>query len=84
MEKDIVAQGVELMLYGMGTVVVFLALLVLVTLAMSTLINRFFPEPQLPVPTIGGRRTATAPDQGELIAAITAAVHQHRSKKDQA
>ena len=45
MQGDIVAQGVELMLYGMGTVVLFLAALVLVTTGMSGFITRFFPEP---------------------------------------
>ena len=47
MQGDIVAQGVELMLYGMGTVVIFLALLILATTAMSQLVERFFPEPEL-------------------------------------
>ena len=45
MQQDIVGQGVELMLYGMGTVVVFLAALVVATTAMSRVVTRFFPEP---------------------------------------
>jgi len=32
------------MLYGMGTVFVFLSLLVVATWAMSTVINRWFPD----------------------------------------
>ena len=49
MQGDIVSQGLELMLYGMGTVVVFLALLVVATTGMSRLIGRYFPEPEAPV-----------------------------------
>lgn len=44
MQGDIIALGVELMLHGMGTVVVFLALLVLVTTLMSSFITRHLPE----------------------------------------
>jgi oxaloacetate decarboxylase (Na+ extruding) subunit gamma len=72
-------QGLELMLYGMGTVVVFLALLVLATSAMSRLINRYFPEPA-PAPA------ARAPDRGveqdpQLLAAISVAIHKYRSRR---
>ena len=49
MQGDLVAQGVALMLYGMGTVVLFLALLVAATTAMSRVVTRFFPEPDEPL-----------------------------------
>ena len=84
MTDDIVAQGVELMLFGMGTVVIFLALLVVITTVMSRVVNRYFPEPLAPVtnpaPGSPASRPAGAID-GEVVAAITAAVSQHRSKK---
>ena len=81
MQQDIVAQGLELMLFGMGTVVVFLALLVVATNAMSAFVGRYFPEPQ-PAPAAGGKPAvgAGAPDP-EVVAAITAAIHQHRNRK---
>ncbi|TDG13498.1 oxaloacetate decarboxylase [Seongchinamella unica] len=81
MQQDIVAQGVELMLFGMGTVVVFLALLVVATNAMSAFVSRYFPETQ-PAPVAGSKPSAAAasPD-AEVVAAITAAVHQHRKRK---
>lgn len=86
MENDIVAQGLELMLYGMGTVVVFLGLLIVVTGAMSTLITRFFPEPQAPVlvPSIGSKGGPAAPADGEVVAVISAAIAQHRNRKNKA
>ena len=81
MQSDIVAQGIQLMLYGMGTVVVFLSLLILATNAMSAVITRFFPQPELPVVTARERRPATAAaaelDPG-VVAVISAAIHQHR------
>ena len=72
------------MLYGMGTVVVFLALLVVATMAMSVFVTRYFPEPQASASADSARRAsaaAAATEQGEIVAAITAAIHQHRSKK---
>jgi oxaloacetate decarboxylase gamma subunit len=84
MQGDIVAQGVELMLYGMGTVVLFLAALVLATIGMSGFITRYFPQPEPPPVTARERSTGKAA-AGELdpgiIAVITAAIHQHRDNQ---
>lgn len=77
MQQDIVAQGVELMLFGMGTVVVFLALLVVATTAMSAFVGRYFPETQ----KISSGTGKPAAADGEVVAAITAAIHQHRRRK---
>lgn len=65
------------MLYGMGTVFVFLTLLVICTMLMSAVVNRFLPEEA---------ETALAgiTDAGALspktIAIIQAAIHAHRAK----
>ena len=83
MQGDIIDQGVELMLYGMGTVVVFLSLLILVTILMSWFIARFFPEPELTaVNPVAPVPPAQAADQSRLVAVITAAIHRHRANKD--
>ena len=81
MQGDIVAQGVELMLYGMGTVVLFLALLVVAMTLMSRLMTRFFPE-AAPVEARPALRQAAAPGgtDPQLVAVISAAIKQHRSK----
>ena len=61
------------MLFGMGTVVVFLTLLVFVTSAMSALVQRFLPPPAaLP---------AADTDDSRLLAVISAAIHKHRADK---
>jgi oxaloacetate decarboxylase gamma subunit len=82
MQGDIIAQGMELMLYGMGTVFVFLGLLVLATTGMSGMITRYFPQPEPPPVTARTRGQANAAP-GELdpgvVAVITAAIHQHRN-----
>lgn len=52
------------MLYGMGTVFVFLIVLVGATALMTRLVLRWAPEPNKEDPT--------------LVAAITAAVHRYR------
>lgn len=44
MEAGLISQGLDLMLYGMGTVFVFLTVLVGSTTLMSALVSRFFPE----------------------------------------
>ena len=82
MQESLMQQGVELMLYGMGTVFVFLTLLVILTTAMSALLSRFV-KPELAVarrsagPDAGA---AVATDDKQLIAAISAAIHKHRSR----
>lgn len=80
MQAGIFDQGLELMLYGMGTVVVFLALLVLATTLMSRIVGRYFPEPE---PEPAGSRPpapAAAADDPQLVAVISAAVHRYRSR----
>ena len=81
MQADIVGQGVELMLYGMGTVVVFLAALILATTAMSRVVNRFFPEPlaeeSAPAPRSAAPQAAADP---QLVAVISAAIAEHRAR----
>jgi len=83
MQADIVAQGVELMLYGMGTVVVFLTLLVVATTVMSRLMTRYFPDPAAPAvatrPAVSEQRRAPAVAP-QVVAAISAAIHQHRRR----
>lgn len=81
MQNDLVTQGLELMVFGMGTVVVFLALLVVTTGLMSHLVNRFFPEPELfVVDTVEPSVEGEIPED-TLVAVITAAITQHRRSR---
>jgi len=65
MNSGLLANGIMLMLVGMGTVFVFLTLLVLATTLMSRLVMTFHPQP-------------TATGEAEEIAAIAAAIVLHR------
>jgi len=79
MSQTILEQGVNLMLYGMGTVAVFLALLVLATVVMSRLV-RLFPEAAPPLE----ERSIAAPAQGpdvRIRRVITLVLQQHRKKQ---
>lgn len=87
--SDLISEGSSLMLFGMGFVFLFLTLLVLVTSLMSKIIDRYFQDP-VPSGAPGPNRTSinnqpvSSNDQGELVAAISAAIQMHRTKKAQA
>ena len=68
MQYTLIDEGLSLMLAGMGTVFVFLTVLVISTTLMSRLIIRL----QSPSDTVG-------PSDDE-VAAISAAIAQHRHK----
>ncbi|WP_246246938.1 OadG family protein [Candidatus Methylobacter favarea] len=71
------SSGIEIMVAGMGIVFLFLAMLVVSINIMSSLVHRYFPDPTLLSPV--ARDIKSTSDQS-LIAAITVAVHQYRSK----
>jgi len=79
MQNDLMQQGIELMLYGMGTVFTFLALLIVATTLMSAVITRFFKPEPLPIKPISGPVAANNDEQ--LIAVIGAAIHKYRSSR---
>ena len=77
METSLIEQGSSLMLYGMGVVFVFLALLVLMIFVMSSVIRRFFPEPEASA-AVGVGATAHAGVDEQLKKVVQAAIDQHR------
>ena len=70
--SPLVSEGLNLALYGMGTVFVFLTLLVLATMLMSWLVAPKETEAVVALPA----NSAGA----SKMAAITAAIHQHRNR----
>lgn len=73
--SDLILQGVQLMLIGMGMVFVFLSILVVVTSLMQKLLLQQDIED-----TIAGN--GSHPNDEE-VAAISIAIHQFRNKKSQ-
>lgn len=83
MTESIMSQGLTLMLFGMGAVFVFLALLVAVTSAMSGVVVRFFPEAAEPTPAVKAQPAngASAPPvDATTLQILQAAIDQHRGK----
>jgi oxaloacetate decarboxylase gamma subunit len=82
MQESLLSQGLDLMVYGMGSVFVFLALLILVTTVISKLVVRFFPETPAPVKAMKStiRKPADAVDPRTL-QVIRAAIQQHRARR---
>ena len=78
MQENLLGQGVELMLFGMATVVAFLTLLVLATSLMSLLIKRFFPSPS----SGAGQPLDEGLSETARLGIISAAIHRHRSKTE--
>ena len=80
--SELLAEGLFLMLFGMGTVAVFLTILVLTTKGMSAFLMRFGfadTEPQgvAPHPVASSN---SDPQNEEVVAVITAAIQQFRSR----
>jgi oxaloacetate decarboxylase (Na+ extruding) subunit gamma len=72
---DQIKGGIELMFAGMGIVFLFLIMLVFAINIMSAFVQRFFPDTTPEMLTLSGGVDKST------IAAITAAVHQYRSKR---
>ncbi len=74
MDSQLISQGLDLMLYGMGTVFIFLTVLVAITTIMSATVNKIAPE------QIEDAEIKAPPTQVEtrIVKAIQAAINQHR------
>jgi oxaloacetate decarboxylase gamma subunit len=74
---QLLSEALTLMILGMGTVFLFLVMLVYLTATMSLLVRKFAPvQPS-------GQKPSGAAVQSEdptLLAVITAAIHAHRQK----
>ncbi len=71
MQNELFSEGLTLMLAGMGTVFVFLTALVIAMTIMSRLVARFIPS---------SVAVHAAQSNDDEIAAIAAAIAQHRRK----
>ena len=85
MDSTLISQGLDLMLYGMGTVFTFLTLLVGVTTLMSKIVNGLIIEqPEIPASTLStgaGNVIAPAAVEPRIAKVSQAAIDQRRSKK---
>ena len=79
---DVLNEGFNLMLFGMGFVFTFLTLLVIATTFMSKMVLKFAPE-EAPKPAAPAPAPAQAGglDDQTLVAVISAAIKEHRSNQ---
>ena len=73
METNLILEGFKFMGLGMGTVFLFLIVMIGAMNLMSSIIHKFFPEPQANTETPVAKQ-----DNKKIIAAITAAIAHHR------
>ena len=81
-EATLLEQGVDMMLYGMGSVFVFLFALVLAISLMSSLIAKFFPEPQSAEPVVEAGNQLLAPVDTLTLRIIQTAIDLHRKRPE--
>ncbi|MBS7663135.1 OadG family protein [Pseudomonas lalucatii] len=80
--SQLLLEGVELMLFGMGFVFVFLVLLILSIRLMAHLLGRFSaPAPQRAAVAPAAPKALEQAPSPDVLAAIQAAIHQHRARR---
>lgn len=85
--NGLLEDGLGLMVLGMGFVFLFLIVLIYATECMSVLIRRFFPDVPERIQASSGKQPDSKQVEGphstidsKVVAAISAAIHQHRNK----
>ena len=83
MQDNLIDQGFNPMLFGMGTVFVFLTVLVFATTLMSKLVSRF-ATPQVEPEAVGPNATIDTQEDAQIspqiMTAIKSAIDQHRKR----
>ena len=74
----LIEQGLDLMLYGMGTVFVFLTVLVIATVSMSAIIKRWLPDEEIDIPASVKGHAAV---DDRIVSIIQAAIAKHRCRR---
>lgn len=79
MQSSLTQQGIELMLYGMGTVVTFLIVLIFATSFMTSLLGRYFKQD--PIETKKISVTSNVANEDTLTKVIKKAIEQYRTDR---
>lgn len=80
MQSTLFEQALDLLVFGMGTVFVFLALLVVAINLMSRFMETFFPDAIVPEAHAPRSKPGNDTVDATTLAVIQAAIHQHRAK----
>jgi oxaloacetate decarboxylase gamma subunit len=76
MDTNLVVEGIKFMVLGMGSVFLFLIVMIFSMNIMSILIHKFFPEPKPAILDMENK----VQDNRKVVAAITAAIAHHRQR----
>lgn len=79
--SQLLLEGVEIMLFGMVAVFLFLVLLIGCIRLMSHLTARFVSEPAAEPTQVQARMAPTAEVDADTLAAIKAAIQLHRARR---
>lgn len=79
--SQLLLEGVELMLFGLGFVFLFLIMLVGAIRVMSRLIELFAPHTPVPVAAPSSAKPAIQQPDADVLAAIQSAINQHRARR---
>ncbi|WP_062066572.1 OadG family protein [Cellvibrio sp. OA-2007] len=82
MQPTLFEQALDLLVFGMGTVFVFLAILVIAINLMSRFVGTFFPEAIVPEATRAPAKPVTGELDNTTLAVIQAAIRQHRDRQN--
>lgn len=81
MQATLLEQALDLLIFGIGTVFVFLALLVIAVNVMSRFIETYFPEAVIEETPVNKRKPSNDAIDQTTLAVIQAAIRQHRDKQ---
>ena len=81
MQDSLMSQGLSLMFTGMGTVIIFLAMLVVLTNLATRLIARYFPDPIAKIDPTPKPALVTQAVDAHTLKVIQKAVSEHRAKR---
>ncbi len=79
METNLVIEGLKFMVLGMGTVLIFLVVLIALMNLQTKIIERFFPEPKGAPDTPSAPPSTPQKDTKKIVAAISAAIMHHKA-----
>ena len=77
MEVNYIFEGLKIMMLGMGTVFMFLIIMIASMNIMSKVVHQYFPEPN----DVENNPSPVTGSSAKKIAAITAAIIHHRQVK---
>lgn len=80
MQATLLDQALDLLIFGMGTVFVFLALLVVAVNMMSRFMETYFPDAIVPEAHAPKSKPGNDTVDATTLAVIQAAIRQHRDK----